>query len=113
MYCCGSAEHALPPLRILTPADMPSKNLRKRLSDYLQLLRPLVQHLRDRGAWVERPTIEQANHMFDLAAAVVDLPTVTEKQRKRRVTQLQWSTVASLLRGKRHHGDGAPGQIGE
>jgi hypothetical protein len=108
-YCCGNAELCYPPLRLLTPLDMPTLNVRKRWSDYLFLMRKVEVLLKQRGAWLPMPTADQAGRMFDAAADAVGVPATTTKNRKRRTQQLQWPTVASLLRGKRHHASAVGG----
>lgn len=105
MYCCGSATLGYPPLRILKPANMPSTNLRKRLSELKLLMERLVARLREMKKWIDRPTMEEANRMFQAVAGLVEVPQL---KRKRRTPQLLWTTVAGLLQeNKRHRVDAA------
>jgi hypothetical protein len=106
LYCCGSAEHRYPPLRLLDPSDMKDRNQRKRLSDYLFLMRKLKARLEQLGQWVAHPTVENANEMYDAAANAIETSAVTGMKRKRRTTQLKWISIVSLLRKKQHHDEG-------
>jgi hypothetical protein len=101
LYCSGNAELQYPPLRILTPADMPTRDSRKRLSDYRFLMRKLEGRLRRDGAWVPEPTLDDCNTMFDAAADEITVPEWTAGQRKRRLTQLKWTTLVKVLRKSR------------
>ena len=98
-YCCGDESKSYPPLRSLQPTDMSSTNLRKRLSDF-KFVNGLVEtEAKRKSIWVDRPTLEQANAIFLECQSV--LPTSPdENDRKRRTSQLQWTTLTNHVRAK-------------
>lgn len=96
-YCCGDATKGYPPLQQLEPRDMPSKNLRKRLSDYLYLMKRVERLVKEKGGWIAKPTLAQANEMFAAGQEALSLPPLPSN-RQRRVNQMKWQSVVQLLR---------------
>jgi hypothetical protein len=98
LWCCGDAEKGYPPLRQLTPQDMSSKNLKKRLSDFRTLMRELEVRAKDTGVWRDSATVQEANEMF---AAIKDdvliTRTVSESGRVCRPDEIKWSSMVTML----------------
>ena len=93
-YCCGNASKGYPPFRTLTPSDMPDLKIRKRFSDFMVLMRMIRHEIDQQGAWIDRPTMQQANAMFEKGRIAIDIP----KPAKRRSEQLDWSTTLNIKR---------------
>lgn len=51
------------------------------------------QHLKAQGLWIESPTLEQVNKMYEDSIGVVGIPEMTPKGHKRRLEQIRWTTV--------------------
>ena len=103
-YCCGDSSKGYPAFRMLEPTDMPNSDLRKRLSDFKSLMMLFRGPLEASGKWIEHPTLDQANAMFDEAEQAAEhLLHDNSKQSKhaRRFSQLNWSTMLNLARSKR------------
>ena len=56
-YLCGNESRNYPPLRLVTPEDMASKNLRKRLSDFKFLMRAIEDRVKAADKWIESPSV--------------------------------------------------------
>lgn len=61
-------------------------------------MRPMEEHLRNEGTWIENPTQEQVRIMF--ANSGILLPKKTPRDRTRRINQLKWTTFARDQRRK-------------
>jgi hypothetical protein len=57
-WCTADVAKGYPPLRQITPTDMPTNNMKKRLSDYRYLMNTMEQHLKVNGGWIEQPTLQ-------------------------------------------------------
>ena len=97
-YCCGDASLGYPALRLLTSHDMPTATQKKRLSDYRFLMGEVEFKVREADRWVPNPTVLQANEMFAIAEPHILGPVQT---RKRRASQLSWTTIVNQIRSKR------------
>lgn len=99
MWCIGNPINGYPAFKILKPDDLPSKNLRKRLSDLRYLMGRLRDKATEKGLNLDIQTIEQANNIFSAIEDAVALPEFSKSGRKRnRKEQLVWTTVVNLLR---------------
>jgi hypothetical protein len=98
VWMLGDAEHGYPPVRLLEPNDMPSKNDQKRLSDIRFLMRLLQTELEHQNVWVESPTMEQVVDMYSQAAHILPVADKSASGRARRRNQLSWKTVVNILR---------------
>ena len=99
MWCIGNPINRYPAFKTLKPDDMPSKNLRKRLSDLGYLMGRLEDKATEKGLNLDIQTIEQANNMFSDIKDAVPVPEFSKSGRKRkRKEQLVWRTVVNLLR---------------
>lgn len=99
-YCCGNS--TTPALRNVHPNDFSDGNARKRFSEFKSLMVALEKAATDSGRWIAHPTIAQANEIFAAAApSVLEVPLTTTKQRSRRVEQMKWSSVVTVLRKSR------------
>ena len=65
-YWLGNKQQNIPPLRFVNPHDMPTVNMRKRLSDCFYLMHAIEAKVKESGRWVdETPTPKQVNEMFE------------------------------------------------
>jgi hypothetical protein len=102
LWMCGHTAHGYMPLRHLESIDLNIKDSKKRLSDLRFIMHMLEEKAQEEGVWSgQRPSLLQANEMYDACKIVVEVPIETEnKKRKRRREQLTWRTVVNLLRRK-------------
>jgi len=96
---CGDPGGTYPPLRDLKAKELPSRNLKKRLSDlnFLMNFKPIEAKLRADNLWKNPPSFEEASQMF-LHGQTAIMPSVPN-QRKRRYAEIHWRTVVNALRG--------------
>jgi len=99
-YLCGDPARGYPPIRVIPPEDMPSSNLRKRLSDFKFLMRTLEEHVKAADRWIDRPTIAHANEMFYIGASALQLSFSDESSNKRS-SQTKWLTLVKHLRSSK------------
>ncbi len=101
LWACGSVEKDLPPFRFLTPHDMPSKNVRKRLSDFRTLMNILESGAKEgdacwpcdgSGKWKSSLSPAEANAVFGTVGKLISVPEETTKGRARRMAQMLWSS---------------------
>ena len=107
-WCLGNPAKGHPPLQQLQAIDMgddsdrAQKNKRRRLADLHALMGKLKNHLIQANHWIELPSLEQVNTMFDEAVAALDIPPETPKGRKRRLDQISWTTIVrEVLTGRK------------
>ncbi|KAG7355328.1 D-tyrosyl-tRNAtyr deacylase [Nitzschia inconspicua] len=100
-WMCGDRQKRYPPLRNLSRDDMPSTNMRKRLSDLRYLMQLVEKMVEEQGKWIANPSIEQANEMFEVGKDVLDISDFSEKGRKRRGLQMKWTSMVTQVRNKR------------
>jgi len=79
---------------------MRNKGMRKRLSDFRFLNNLVEVEVKRQNAWIPRPTLTQANEMFEIGRSAIDVPILTQKGRKRRVAEIAWRSVVNELRKK-------------
>lgn len=99
-WMCGNVAEQCPPIRQLTGADMPSRNLRKRLSQFRGLMSKVEKHARSREDWPETPTPDIAAQMFKVGGTVLDMG-----EEAARIDQFKWRTIANRVEqqaSKRH-----------
>jgi len=97
-YCCGDPAVQYPPLRSLLPTDMPTNAIRKRFSDFKWLMRKIEQQAERAHLMGVEMTIEEATRAYNICRGAVQVPELTEKRRKRRVGQMQWTSTVKVLR---------------
>lgn len=97
-YLCGDESHGYPPLKVVPPDDMPNKNLRKRLSDFKFLMRFFEERVKAGDRWIDNPSVAQANAMFAVAAASLDLNGTDTESSNKRSSQAKWLTLVKHLR---------------
>ncbi|KAG7339873.1 hypothetical protein IV203_024923 [Nitzschia inconspicua] len=100
-WMCGDRQKWYPPLRNLSRDDMPSTNMRNRLSDLRNLMQLVEKRAEEQRKWIANPSIEQANEMFEVGKDVLDISDVSEKGRKRRGLQMKWTSMVTRVRNKR------------
>ena len=104
-WCCGNPAHGYPPLRLLKPSDMATKNLRKRLCDFQFLMHQLEGKLTEADSLIFQTvplSIQQANNMFQYASTVLHVNQFTVNgSRKRRASQVKWRTMVNILQKKK------------
>jgi hypothetical protein len=105
-WCCGDPARGYPPLRGLSPIDLPNQNMRKRLSDLKYLMHAIEDKARELGIFRLNPTIEDAISIYEQSKSVVQVDRESTQSRKRRRSQLTWQSVVSLLRTKRRRSNG-------
>lgn len=96
LWACGNQEKRLPAFRFLAPRDMPSINMRKRLSDFSAIMRPLENAAKEgaepvwpqdsSGKWKGCLTAEEASVVFDTVEDAVSIPgeTIWKKKKKKK-----------------------------
>ncbi len=92
LYCLGDQNSRICPYRSLSSADFVGIKQKKALSDVKALMRPVENALKQRKLWHRNPTIEQVNEMWEVGRPIIAVESTTKKGRKRRLTQLAWST---------------------
>jgi hypothetical protein len=102
LWVSGSIEKKYPPLRLLSPTDMPTLNTRKRYSDLKTFMSVLESDAKrgrkacwprlPSGAWKHSLTVAEARDVFKKVAGSVSISNSTNKGRKRRIEQLAWSS---------------------
>lgn len=96
IWCCGDASKRWPPLKYLTELDMPTKNTRKRLSDFRFLMTKIEEKARERNLWTRDCSVAEAQHMFqEIGQGVI---TVNGRVEVNRLGQLTWRTVVKNMR---------------
>lgn len=98
LWCLGNDKLGYPPFKLLRPVDIADKNERKRLSDFGKLMAMLEQPLLQNKQLIPQPEPEEVQQMFDAAKSAIDLDLNAPNDRKRRKTQLAWTTVLKLQR---------------
>jgi hypothetical protein len=98
LWCCGDAAKRFPPLKRLLPQDLKDKNERKRLSEFRYLMICIERKALELGLLKSSWTVEDAISTFSACQDAVEVSDTSEKQRKRRKTQLSWVTIATLKR---------------
>ena len=96
LWCCGDESKGYPPFRQVLPQDLPdqhSANARKRLSDFRFLMKALTDAAQASSVYYSKPTIVQANEMFEVA-----LPRLGVLDGTERIAQLAFMTVVGKLR---------------
>jgi hypothetical protein len=74
---------------------MPNTNSRKRLCDSNE---NIEDNFKEKGTFVENPTLIQANEMYNRVWDQIELPEFNTSNRKRRIEQLNWRSVVDELR---------------
>jgi hypothetical protein len=77
---------------------MPSKNLRKRLSDLRFLMGKIDDAVQAANMFITDPTLEEAIVMYEIGRSVIAIPELTPQNRKRRQPQLTWGYVVQKVR---------------
>ena len=101
LWCCGDSERMCPPFKSLHPSELKSSNAKKRLSEYKFLMNLIENRAISLGIFKAKPTIPEAIEIFAACKDVTNVPETSLKNRKRRVSQLSWITVATLIRKKK------------
>lgn len=104
-WSVGSKHPFIPPLRRLDFCDMPTRNMRKRFSDFRKLMELIEGQAKSSGLWPrsdqkhwkEHLTVEEARAMFEQVAADFEPKSTSTKGRARRISQLSWNTVYKEL----------------
>ena len=101
-WCCGKqnnefGEVGYPPLRLVHPSALKDKNMRKRYSDLKYLMKKIEINAKEKGIFTQRSTVDEANNIFGQCEDVLD-ELHTCNRSGRRLSQLSWITVASIVR---------------
>ncbi|POM65190.1 Hypothetical protein PHPALM_19137 [Phytophthora palmivora] len=100
LWVCGNKSKQIPPLRQLDGRDMPSRKLRKRLSQLRYVMSKIEKAAASKNLLHDSQNVDEATQVFVACAESVDVDKRTEHSRKRRRGQLSWATVGKLLRKK-------------
>jgi hypothetical protein len=94
----GRSVRGYPALRSATPADFRMPSTRKRFSDLKFLCQSIEALLRQNDLLVVNPTILQVQSMYQTVVPLLGLDWLSPKGRERRLSELEWSSVALYLR---------------
>lgn len=99
-WLCPNVDERIPALRNVPQSDVADKNTRNRLSDLRFLMRKVESAAAERGLFDAhaRYTVQDADRIFAMVGDSVMPPRLSPQQRERRIAQLQWRTVVTLLR---------------
>ncbi len=100
LYCLGDQNTQIGPYRKLESVDFIDGKQKKRLSDMHALLRPVQAALKQQKRWKNNATLEEVNTMWDLGKSVIGVDGRTQQGRKRRLTQVAWTTQLKEYRKK-------------
>jgi integrase len=103
LWCCGNPSTDHIPLRKLTSSQFSTTNKQKRFVEFKFLMEMMENELKSEGKWLETPSIDDANAMFVEAKTVFSTIAYTAKGKKRRISQISWSTAAKELRMLQRH----------
>jgi hypothetical protein len=92
LYCLGDRNAHIGPYRNLETKDFVTKNEKSRHSDMMALMRPVEAALKQQQRWEARPTLDQVNDNWERVHGVVAVAERTDKNRRRRMKQLAWTT---------------------
>jgi hypothetical protein len=96
-WLCGNHELGYPPLRRLETHDL-TRSMQKRMCDARKLMNRLTaQAARFDIEIPRRPTLAEANEIFQRCQSVILVPEVTEHRRQRRKGQIGWRRVHDIL----------------
>jgi hypothetical protein len=87
-----------PPLKQCVPSDFAQKTQRKRFSDLTYLAKDISRYITD-GVVIN--SINQVNEIFYQWLENLDLPLRSNKGRRRRMGQMKWASMVTLLRKHR------------
>ena len=87
-----------PPLNRCFPSDFAKKAQRKRFSDLCYLAKDISRYFTN---GLVPNSIEEVNNVFLLWFADLDLPMLSDKGRRRRMAQMKWASMVTLLRKHR------------
>ncbi len=94
LYSCGDQQKDYPPFRELEPTDMPTTNLRKRLSDFKGLYKRIEDAARAVNKWKSKLSTYEANTLFTEYFDTIQVNSRTKNARTRRASQLKWSSIS-------------------
>ena len=97
-WCVGDESNGYPPLKRLTPDELATKNLKKRLSDFKFLMKKIEDRATQLGLSKANPTEEEAIEIYNACCDVIPIASTTETGKRRRIGQLTWLTAVDILR---------------
>lgn len=101
LWCCGDPSKNIPPLRFIKPADLKEVKERKRLSDFKFVMQRIEENLEIEKNSLNSCSVEKIQEIFKSTEHALRIDSRTEKNRKRRLEQLSWTSAAVILRNKR------------
>ena len=108
-YMCPNSDLGYPPLQEVAPCDVINeprgaegvRNQQRRFSDFRCLCRRIEALVKAKpDLWVERPSIVEANTMYDTIQEQL-IPATTGKKRVRRVGEMEWTTAVNVVRSEK------------
>ena len=97
-WCVGDELNGYPPLKRLTPDELGTKNLRKRLSDFKFVMNKIEARASELGIAKASPSEEEAIEIYNSCSGVIEIPPNTTTGKRRRTGQLTWMTAVDILR---------------
>jgi hypothetical protein len=108
-WCCGNPSRECPPLRDLKPELLVNDDMKRRFADLKFMLDMMVKEAKRKGLWIDRPSpakglwIDRPSPAEAVYIALktrhcLKIPSKTQKNRIRRLDQLEWTTCAKLVR---------------
>lgn len=94
----GNPTHGYPPLRQVSTKDFVNKDKRRRYADASLIMKKLEDEARQKNVWNPRPSLVEANQIYEQCKTAIEVPSRTQKNRQRRKNQLAWRSVVKLLR---------------
>lgn len=100
LYVLGDQSTNIEPYRFITANDVLGKQAKARVSDMQALMLPVVESLKKQNKWFPKPTVAEANMMWESGNAAIVCAETTPNKRKRRNKELAWTTVLNNMRKK-------------
>ena len=97
-WCVGDELRGYPPLKRLTPEELSTKNLRKRLSDFKFVMNKIEERAAELQISSASPSEEEAIQIFNHCSSVLNVPQTSSTGKRRRTGQHTWMTVVDDLR---------------
>ena len=94
----GNESKGYPLLKRLTPDELSSRNVRKRLSDFKFLMNKIEKRAAELGISVHSPSEEQAVSISEQCSSIISMPRQTFTGKRHHTGQLTWITAVTILR---------------
>ncbi len=78
--------------------DPEQRNRRRAFAHYQNLIQKMETHLKEKGLWIEDPTLIQCRSMYESALPALPIEATTVKERPRNMAKMKWTTITKDLR---------------